>query len=696
MPIKIIDNLLNRFKRNQRIDGQDDKSNLPKLAWNDLKKIANDHRTWINSEYSVGKQGIVSGMDLSKRILKKCGFAGMHFLNCNFRDSQLQQTDLSSTQLINTDFRGANLSYVNFEYANLEYADFRDTMLQDANLENVTGLRGHQLAGADLSGAKLPEYIDIFDGLNVIEEASKNAKRLFHSILLFCIYSWLTIANATDVDLLTNSPASPLPIIGVGIPTSSFFIVAAALLLCIYIYFHLTLQRLWERLSEMPAIFPNGRALDDMAYPWLLLGLARNYMKLLQVSKWHFPRFQKNISIFLAWWLVPITLSYYGMRIGSTQNNYFILTMYLILSASIVLGFRFLICAKKTLGATTPVLDYLGVIAPGLIYGPRVTMSHRYIFFFLVTPLLLYGIVTFLLPEYVLESMGIESKANFYETDISVKPENWAGGDDEQELYRVQGAQLKGRNLKYANCYRAFMVNADLRETDLTYANLENADLRGARLQDSDLSWANLENADLRGSQLRNANLSYGNFNNVRINVDDLDAANIFGAYFRHLYIASDIVKTARNWPLAHYAERRGSENKLSHDERLATFNFSDYSMTHACFWKVNLDSADFDSASLRQSEFIDVSLCGANFNNVKLHACKFIQEEIGCNLAGANFINADIRATDFSFASGMTINQIESAELDKYTTLPDYLIFLIRSDPKAYEKYKYLNQLKE
>jgi hypothetical protein len=48
---------------------------------------------------------------------------------------------------------------------------------------------------------------------------------------------------------------------------------APLILLGVYFYLHLYLQRLWRDLSTLPAVFPDGEALDEKAYPWLLNGL---------------------------------------------------------------------------------------------------------------------------------------------------------------------------------------------------------------------------------------------------------------------------------------------------------------------------------------------------------------------------------------------------------------------------------------
>jgi hypothetical protein len=76
------------------------------------------------------------------------------------------------------------------------------------------------------------------------------------------VYTCLTIATTTDPLLLTNSISSPLPIIRTEIPIAGFFWVAPLILLSFYLYFHIYLQRLWETLADLPAVFPDGSRLD--------------------------------------------------------------------------------------------------------------------------------------------------------------------------------------------------------------------------------------------------------------------------------------------------------------------------------------------------------------------------------------------------------------------------------------------------
>src|SRR5213075_2909610 len=89
-------------------------------------------------------------------------------------------SDLGNTDLAGTDFRGEDLSGTRFGNSNLAGADLRESILRDADLSGVAGLQSEQLAGADLSGAKLPNSLEgLFKSLDTAKGISSNAQKLF-------------------------------------------------------------------------------------------------------------------------------------------------------------------------------------------------------------------------------------------------------------------------------------------------------------------------------------------------------------------------------------------------------------------------------------------------------------------------------------------------------------------------------------
>jgi uncharacterized protein YjbI with pentapeptide repeats len=537
--------------------------------------------------------------DLQKAALWSTNLQGAFLPNAKLQKAELRQAKL----------RMANLSEANLKGADLSDTDLREAELQDADLTGVKGLQGEQLAGATVSGAKLPEDIRKFEeGLKVVEEASRNARKLFFAMLSACAYALLTIATTTDVLLLTNSRSSPLPIIRTEIPIVWFYIATPLILLGLYFYFHLYMQRLWEGLAELPAIFPDGRSLDKKAYPWLLIGLVRAHVFHLKKSRPPLSRLQEWISVALGWWFMPATLICFWLRYIPRQDWFgtgFHIALLVVAVWAGVLFYR--------LGVGTLRWDEIEL---SLWKKPfkKITTYKRGVLpvrLGLVVLLLslgtingvrgadVVGTVKFQFNDgktwvpYVLERIGFNPFANFREKDVSTKPPNWSGREEEIPL--VRGAPLEGRNLRCVQAYNAFLVNADLRNTDLRRAFLAGANLQGANLKEANLQKAVLTWANLQKAKLWRANLQKASLKGAHLEEAKLGGANLQGAWL----VGADVQKA----------------------------QLSGANLQEAKLWGANLQEADLRYTNLQKAD-----LRAANLEEAKLE---------GSNLAGAIFLKA-------------------------------------------------------
>jgi len=601
-----------------------------------LKEILDAHREWVTSQGKEGHHADLSEANLQLAELQGAFLQGANLQGTDLRGADLNRANLESVNFQTANLHGANLKGASLISANLQQANMlntklRESFLQDANLTGVKRLLAEQLAGAHLAGATLPQDIHKFEALTTINEASKNTKRIFLAMLLACAYSALTVFSTTDARLLTNSASSPLPIIGTAIPIAGFFGVAPGILFAIFIYFHLYLQRLWEGLAELPAIFPDGRPLDKCAYPWLLNGLVRSHFAILRRERPPLSHFQALISIVLAWWTVPFTISLFWLRylprhdwVGTGFHLGF-----LVLAVLCAVWFQRL--AKRTLLGQQPALIvFKGNWRSVKTYWEVVKRAWKLIGTGLIVILLAFVISdgaingqrqksympnmpncwffpnvsrTFASPTdfrvfvpQLLPCVGARAFSDLAEQDVSTRPPNWFRDGELPRL--VRGAQLRGANLQYAHARKGFLVNADLRganlqKADLRGANLQKADLRGANLQGASLNGANLQGAELdhvnlqeaflaeanfQGADLLSTNLQGASLNGANLHGARLEWSNLQGADLRpNLYLkkttgltASEVMK-ARNWELAFYDNDliRVLGLKSDHNERL-------------------------------------------------------------------------------------------------------------------------------
>ena len=386
------------------------------------------------------------------------------------------------------------------------------------------------------------------------------------------MFSWLTIATTTDAALLTNSGSSPLPIIQTKVPIAGFYWAAPAILLALYSYLHLYLQRLWEGMASLPAIFPDGRTLDERAYPWLLSGIVRAHVPRLKDNPQSLLGLQVAVSLVTAWMFVPGTLGLFWLRYLPRHDWPWTLWLVALFVVSVAFGTYTYRLATTTLrGELTTEPDAENedeAATPTWKRALRAVQGYRpdrYSVIVAVLGLMISlgaiegrpydpNTLTYDFPTWVYtlaESAGYYPALEIASDDVSFKPENWKGlGKEPNELTpadlaEVTGAQLAGRDLKYAYADGAFFLKANLRganlqqvglfsanlqEADLAFANLQGAVLAGANLQEANLAFANLQEADLDGANLQEANLISANLQEANLISANLQRANLRGA----------------------------------------------------------------------------------------------------------------------------------------------------------------------
>jgi uncharacterized protein YjbI with pentapeptide repeats len=477
---------------------------IPNLEKADLTKaeltgvnFSSQETEIVNLKGAIFREANLQNADLSGSFLLAANFDKAN-LNC----ATFQKTNLTGAILTGGNFRGATLPGAILLRAKVAGADFRDADLQDADLRHVEGFYTDQLAGASVSGAKLPDEVKTFAALDTIEKACADAQIVFLAMLLGCVYTVLTIGTTTDARLITNSSSSPLPIIGTQIPIIGFYVVAPIILFGFYLYFHLCMENVWERLGTLPAVLPDGRHLDKAADPWLLVGLVQSHFTRLRTERTFLSYVQAAVSFFLAWCAVPLTLFFLWVRFLRAHDWLWAGEHLLVLAGSVSI---WIYTYRKAVFALTNVRQ-----RPFSFENIRHSMRREGVLC-TVSVLLLCSLVTYASVQ------GRILNANIDNADVSTKPEGWTGDPSKErtEILQVKPADLAGANLRNAHASGAFLARA----------NLQGADLRNADLRQADLRRADLVEADLRGTDLRGANLSMADLGETTLTKEQVSEA---------------------------------------------------------------------------------------------------------------------------------------------------------------------------
>ena len=549
---------------------------VKKIGQSELASILEKHSRWIKSGSEEGQQADLANADLSRLNLSDADLAKADLAGANLSKANLESANLTEAILTRTNLEDSNLSNANLKDALLLETYFSganlagvigldDTNLSGADFEGASGLLSADFARSDLTRAKLPKDIGNFNTLNLIEEASKSARKIFYALIIVCAFSWLIIVKTTDVGLFTNTSSMYLPLVGDQFLTKPLYMVVPLILISIYVFFHLYMQRIWESMGTLPAIFPDGASLPKKLHRWFLNCFVRRNFKILKKQRSIIAKLEEKSAILIGWWAVPITLMGFWIRYLPRRDwigtGLHILLFFAALAAA--LGF-YQLSVNNLNGTANRRFGFSSVwrfrkFRYGLILGTAGILMW----------VLSYGAINGIRSDqpdftnlkstvpWLFLKLGYDVFADIREVDVSSRPGDfWRIENELDRINSVTGAFLKKKDLRYADMFRAFLAKAILRRVNMEGArlrkvNFQAADMRQANLQHSDLTGANLKGADLREANLMNALLVGAQFQNANLGLAqfsgaDLEEVNLHDADLRCAKLAGAKNLTAK------------------------------------------------------------------------------------------------------------------------------------------------------
>ena len=630
--------------------------------WAFEEKLAS-HKEWVDSHGLSGKKGDFAGADLEGTELIGVNFRFADFHDANLKAADLLLADLRDACLVRADLQDTCLVGANLEGANLE----------DASLETAMGLVPRQIAGANLRDASLPASFLEFPAAAALDRASRRVSRYFTAMMSASAISWLILWRTKDVQLVSDSSLIPFwhsRAAAAALPTAESYLILPVALFILYLVFQFHLQRVWDAILELPAVFPDGRAVADRQ-SGVVLALLRAHFHWIDHESSSTRAVEKSVAATLAYWTVPATLLLFWARYLTRQEvRGTILHALLVVAATGVAVYATTktgrpaerwalerkwtdrLAAKVRQVNPATVACVLGAVLLFLSIGTIAGVPHSRSRAPQYSPSSIRRWATT-----ALWSIGFDPYADLTEASISTRPPNWNGSD--AQVPSVTGPRLNGARLRYAQVYGAFFVNAHLWHANMQGAYLSDADMRGVDLAESDLRFAlmdhtqmagaNLDRAILDGADMRRANLQNANLSHTSLVGTTLIDANLAGATFYGSRLSSATL-TRANFEKADFREAYFDGAEMEHAD-----------LRGAYLWSARLPDADLKGAQLENAILIDAYLPGAD-----LRWARFAGTVLsGANLAGANLDGADMRG-----AGGLDANQVCSAKSRNGTLL--------------------------
>lgn len=550
----------------------------------------------------------------------------------------------------NQNLRGWKLVERDFGKADLQGCSLQDADLTRSDLSQVVNLLPEQLSGANLRGAKLPQNVAAFEALAHVKDLSENAGKLLVSLLAACAFMLLTIARMTDAQILIGFGTTRLPLVDTEISVKLFFQIGPLILLGLYFAFHLYLQRLWETLATLPAVFPDGVPVDRKSYPWLVNDLVRLYLPRLKESPMRTPLmfFQERLWETVVYWLPPALLLPFWARYLCCRNWWATGLQILVIVVGVWSAFLFRYLARVTLERDqTRICAWQNCWAQ----GARLSLSRLALgavkFPAYMTVLGALALLTFSagayygLPDYVRVSGGPWEIAA--QRALQVAP--WVLEESHVSAF----ARLQDLRLPAPRAEAGGGAGADLRYALAGGADLGGADLRVANLQNANLDGADLTDANLDGADLRGATLDYTNHKKACywfLALYDKEQCRSLGL--------PDYRAHNSHVTFIHDARERDARRRLIRDirdqdspdpERAGTspahplkYPLNGYNLAGTSLKRAELRYAVLKGANLQYTDLYGADLRGADLAGARL---------LGADLSGAQLVNTTLTGAD-------------------------------------------------
>lgn len=131
------------------------------------------------------------------------------------------------------------------------------------------------------------------------------------ALIVYLAFVLVTTLGVEDVDFFIDSRQTELPLIGVSIPTFSFFVFAPILGAALYTYLHLHVRKLSEALAETPT---GALPLEERIGPWLLNDFVLRQRPDGAIRRRPLDWLATFTTLLLVWWAGPIVLAVMWVR----------------------------------------------------------------------------------------------------------------------------------------------------------------------------------------------------------------------------------------------------------------------------------------------------------------------------------------------------------------------------------------------
>nr|WP_240722251.1 hypothetical protein [Poseidonocella sp. HB161398] len=146
-----------------------------------------------------------------------------------------------------------------------------------------------------------------------INDLTRAGRANWFGLLAYLAFVTVTLLGVEDIDFFLDSRQTDLPLIGVSIPTASFFVAAPILGAALHVYLHLFVRKSTAALM-VPQAEVNGTRLEAHILPWLLNDLVLRWRRDGAAEPRPLDLLATITAILRIWCAGPLALGYAWWR----------------------------------------------------------------------------------------------------------------------------------------------------------------------------------------------------------------------------------------------------------------------------------------------------------------------------------------------------------------------------------------------
>lgn len=184
---------------------------------------------------------------------------------------------------------------------------------------------------------RVDQFLPVGETVSAVNFVSGRTRSQWYLSLGVQVYLLVTLIAVEDADFFVVARKTDLPVLGISVPTASFFVFAALLCFALYLSLHIHMQRLWAGFAKLTA---QNQELIEQVEPWIVVDMLKISFGSEEVKSRHMSSVVQLFAVCGIWLFSPSLLTAFWWKYMTSHNtpNSLLLGLLVALSVTVALA----------------------------------------------------------------------------------------------------------------------------------------------------------------------------------------------------------------------------------------------------------------------------------------------------------------------------------------------------------------------